>query len=275
MSNIIIVCNFVIFIIFGLGCDIIKDEIKEKISDKAINEYGCEDEAFFHKWQSDNNSNVQTDGLIAQYLFSGNADDTSGNPNHGTVIGAELTVDRYGYENKAYYFKDAKGDSLKDIIIIKNNKIFNIDNLTISVWINGNHPQGFARIVDMMRYEKKEGFNLIVNQPGGGQFEFHYFNLQGHDCYGVSTISKLQNDQWQHIAVIYDSDTLKIFYNGILEETNTYACKRIMPTARYLSIGNGCDDNMYWPFKGSIDDVRIYNRALTEKEVLELYKDSK
>ena len=54
-----------------------------------------------------------SDGLVAYYPFNGNADDESGNGNHGTVNGATLTIDRFGNENSAYSF-----DGIDDYIDI-------------------------------------------------------------------------------------------------------------------------------------------------------------
>lgn len=48
--------------------------------------------------------NVPTNGLVAYYGFNGNANDLSGNYNHGYVRGASLTSDRFGSPNSAYYF---------------------------------------------------------------------------------------------------------------------------------------------------------------------------
>jgi hypothetical protein len=47
---------------------------------------------------------VADSGLVASYPFNGNADDESGNGNHGTVLGTVLTTDRFGNENSAYEF---------------------------------------------------------------------------------------------------------------------------------------------------------------------------
>ncbi len=70
-----------------------------------------------------------TDGLIAYYPFSGNADDESGNGNHGIVYGATLAEDRFGKENNAYYF-----DGADDLIQIDDFSI-SYDSLSISAWV--------------------------------------------------------------------------------------------------------------------------------------------
>ncbi|MBF0232848.1 MAG: hypothetical protein HQK65_07400 [Desulfamplus sp.] len=57
---------------------------------------------------------VPRDGLVAEYLFGGNANDSSGNGNHGAVNGATLTTDRFGNSNSAYNF-----DGVNDYCIVK------------------------------------------------------------------------------------------------------------------------------------------------------------
>ena len=79
-------------------------------------------------------SHVPTNGLVGYWPFNGNAQDESGNLNHGIVNGATLTTDRNGVANKAYSF-----DGVNDNIFINNN-FFNIgwNEFTISIWYNLN-----------------------------------------------------------------------------------------------------------------------------------------
>lgn len=57
--------------------------------------------------------NVPTDNLVAHYPFNGNADDTSGNGHHGTVLGATLTTDRFGNPDGAYHFTAGEQDYIR------------------------------------------------------------------------------------------------------------------------------------------------------------------
>ena len=71
-----------------------------------------------------------TGGIKGYYPFNGNANDESGNGNHGTVHGATLTTDRFGTPNSAYKF-----DGIDDYIEINDNEDFNLTNWTITGWI--------------------------------------------------------------------------------------------------------------------------------------------
>ena len=79
---------------------------------------------------------IPTNGLVAWYPFNGNANDSSGNGNHGTNNGATLTTDRFGNANSAYTF-DGKGN---DITSGSSTTLAINMYATISAWIGGNNP---------------------------------------------------------------------------------------------------------------------------------------
>jgi hypothetical protein len=72
---------------------------------------------------------IPTDSLVGYWSFSGNANDKSGNNNHGTVNGATLTEDRFGIPNSAYIF-----DGIDDYITLPQD--FDYSERTISLWFN-------------------------------------------------------------------------------------------------------------------------------------------
>src|SRR5437667_147551 len=73
-----------------------------------------------------------TNGLVAYYPFSGNANDMSGNGNHGTVIGAILAADRFGNPNSAYAF-----DGVSSLITVPDSLSLRISNdITVTCWLN-------------------------------------------------------------------------------------------------------------------------------------------
>jgi len=85
-------------------------------------------------------SYVPTNGLVGYWPFNGNANDESGNLNHGTVNGATLTTDRNGVANKAYSF-----DGINDNILVNNSVSLNMPSITIAGWVNlHTSPTGIA-----------------------------------------------------------------------------------------------------------------------------------
>jgi len=146
-------------------------------------------------------------GLVGEYLFEGNANDTSGNGNNGTVNGATLTVDRFGMSNAAYSF-----DGSNDIISVNDSVSLNPSQLSISAWVKGNNPSSWARIVDKWTYSNKEGYTLTFNPNTGGL----YFEFWGTDDSqnGVETSSDLGINTWHHVVVTYDNKTIKMYFDG-------------------------------------------------------------
>ena len=84
------------------------------------------------EYQPDYNPAVQREYLIAEYLFDGNADDTSGNGNHDVVSGAVLVNDRFGRSNHAYRFVSAESD---EIACADAPELNPADALSVTLWM--------------------------------------------------------------------------------------------------------------------------------------------
>jgi hypothetical protein len=85
-------------------------------------------------------------GLVAYYPFNGNANDVSGNNNHGILNGGvTLSQDKLGNENSAYYF-----DGVSGYISVPNKKTLNPANqVTISLWVRlDNNINGWMPLID-------------------------------------------------------------------------------------------------------------------------------
>ena len=83
-------------------------------------------------------SEVPTTGLIAWYPFNGNANDESGNANHGTVNGATLTSDRFSRADNAYYFNGTNNISVKS-----KDQLNLIGDMSVSLWFYSEGPPQF------------------------------------------------------------------------------------------------------------------------------------
>ena len=75
--------------------------------------------------------------------------------------------------------------------------------------------------------------------------------------------------EWHHVVGTYDGEEMKIYVDGKLEATSSVQSGQInYPDRVFFSIGAYKDDNEDFVHKGMLDEVRLYDRALTEKEVL-------
>jgi gliding motility-associated-like protein len=232
---------------------------------------------------------IPTNGLIGYWPFNGNANDESGNGNNGIVHGATLTEDRCGNENSAYYF-----DGNRQYII--SNDTINISVAmprTISVWlkwlVNDYSPEpgehdilgwgGKCNVGDFnwlnMSYHYQEPLPY-----GHLEFNGHYMDLH--------TMNPTYKNIWAHLVCWYDGKAMKFFMNGEEDHTvyvdpgdpNNFSLTTV-PTI--LQIGYKIPvpclnptDNGGWntAFKGCIDDIRIYNRALSSEEILSLFSEN-
>ena len=226
-------------------------------------------------------------GLVAYYPFNGNARDESGNRNDGEVKGAKLTTDRHGKPSRAYSF-----DGKDDFIEVDDDSSLNFDSeMSIAFWIRpdsfGQRNKEMAGIVAKMKKVNSEGtqfqrgYSINHNfEHGRGQkisLEYRYKpnKDEKHVCVTQSNVTL---KEWNHWVVLYDTDTVEWYLNGKIDKALKDLNPGIMSTPEPLHIGR-CQ---YWGpwgfltyFDGSIDDIRIYNRALSAKEVSAIYDSEK
>ena len=216
-------------------------------------------------------SYVPTDGLVAFYPFNGNGNDESGNGNHGTVNGATLTSDRNDVQNSSYSF-----DGLDDYISINSNNnqldFFGNCCITISAWIkldNANKQYSILTNSDYNNIHQQYALKVESNSKlyflaGDKLFESNGINYSS---------SSINNGQWTHTLVSYDGNKLKLYLNGNLDYENQIIDNFPESPSSVAFIGNSWGANNDF-FPGQIDDVGIWNRALTEKEIQNLYTSS-
>ena len=223
-------------------------------------------------------SYVPTNGLVGWWPFNGNANDESGNNNNGTVNGATLTSDRFGNANKAYSF-----DGVNDYIQTTYSGIIGQNSRTISLWFNqdtilpGNQFQTHSKMI-LTTYGANgnySNFTVLINSANGG-------NKVGIDIQNSTTSSDTVNkDSWNHLVIVFDSslgsnlNTCKYFING-QQTPITYSFNSTQNIntllGATLTFGKTAflNNNLY-DFWGKLDDIGIWNRALTQQEITDLY----
>lgn len=210
---------------------------------------------------------IPTNGLVAYYPFNGNANDESGNGNNGTVNGATLTADRHGNANKAYSF-----DGIDDLIRVENsNSLQNFGNYsTISAWVFANNYS--VTVSEIIPILAKSASNNSPNQfrlgydKGVNQL-YSSFNGAG---YGASCPTILLNS-WYHIVFVRNGNQSCFFINGvkyIISGTGNSTFDSSQP----LIIGQDIE-GLNEILNGKVDDIRIYNNALTDSEVQTLFNE--
>jgi hypothetical protein len=224
---------------------------------------------------------IPTDGLVAWFPFDGNALDASGNGNNGAVHGATLTKDRFGKDNSAYYF-DGNGAYIDGNITNGN---FTTE-ITVSFWHN---PYAIRPIFYV------NGEIMLPDDPlflftGDSKFaiKFGYVSenkavywinsgVAYNDHYPFPVINK-----WYHVVVKgvllerENCTNMDVYING--DNIRATLCTpKLLSNCNQFSIGKGESDQIWSENSptGILDDIRIYNRALSDAEIEALYNEGK
>ncbi len=206
---------------------------------------------------------VPSNGLVGWWPFNGNANDESLNGNNGMVSGASLMNDRNGVANSSYSF-----DGVDDKIDCGNGLSLNqfTSELTVAAWIKA--PQTVNTDKNIL---SKYGCN-----PGGWSLETsqNTFATNFTGCnQSVQSQFNLYNDTWIHIIGVREANKWKVYKNGLLEDSSAIFANYNLNSTYNLIIGvqnDNLNPSTHW--EGQIDDIGIWNRALTQQEITNLYK---
>ncbi len=220
-----------------------------------------------------------TNGLAAYYAFSGNANDSSGNGHDGASDAVTYGADRLGVPGAAAQFNGS--NSVVAIASLSSNAVTEI---SLSAWVlpfaapvlQGDiisKWRGFSYSLE--DYDLALGSDLKV-VFGNGRHGSGYYDLPNH-CSLLST-NAVAAGKWSHIAVTLDSaGTGKLWINGRLAAQDNIL-QLLPPATEPVRIGqvlytasspyNGA---IIDSFNGLIDEVAIYNRALSDGEIQQLY----
>ncbi|MFN6039776.1 MAG: LamG-like jellyroll fold domain-containing protein [Bacteroidota bacterium] len=210
-------------------------------------------------------SYVPTNGLAGWWPFNGNANDESGNNNNGIVNGATMTTDRFGNANKAYNF-----NGISSYIEVPNaNNLQLTNNYSICGWFNANiffltNTNDRRLISKVQSTGWYGGYEIFI---GGSTNDIaHTGNVGGNNFVLGSQGYSINN--WYMFTVTYEGTTQKLFMNGVLvnSQPNTGSLQTSNLPLLFGKIGG---NSGY--FDGILDDLGIWNRALTQQEISDLY----
>ena len=208
-----------------------------------------------------------TNGLVAYYPFNGNANDASGNGNDGTVQGAMLTTDRFGAPNSAYHFDGVSGGiKIPDTLLSPT-----VDGFTFSVWV-GTDNGPYAGDYEIIHTGTDNGETFM--NISSGQFTFGPL-LDTHIGYVVT--SPISSNSVTHVVGVYSrGQNVSLYTNGVLAAIipvpdGTLWVDPTYPLYSAIGIYEIYEPSPYDNFRGVLDDIRVYNRALSSNEVAQLH----
>jgi hypothetical protein len=201
---------------------------------------------------------VPSNGLVGYWPFSGNANDQSGNNLNGNVTGASLAADRFGNLGKAYTFLN--GNQFITLPAPPSNTFTNT--MSYSLWYKEVPNTNYVNIFNTTNNKA-----LVLN-PNASGIRANDGNSFGLDA----NSSALSVNGWKHICVVYVGQVISIYLNGILINSGTTGFPAIIQYNSTQSIvGSTYLMGGQYPFSGLIDDIAIYNRALTQQEITNLF----
>ncbi len=202
---------------------------------------------------------VPSNGLLAYWPFSGNTNDQTANANHLTNNGATLVADRNGTANAAYSFNGA-GNYLEKTVpsfVFSPSGTF-----SISFWIN--RPSTTGGVAMMSGSGTANNFIWLFS----GNSINNVFGTNKQQSAWIWANSPYSLNQWEHFVCMYINGVMRVYRNSVLEVSATYTHTGALSTALPFYIGKDIGTSY---FNGSIDDIAIWNRSLTNCEIQKMY----
>jgi hypothetical protein len=210
-------------------------------------------------------------GLAAYYPFSGDATDASGHGHDGTVSGATLTTDRFGFGNNAYGF-----DGSSEIIL---GSLPAIDDHSVSLWFKKSVASSYPSTGEADLFGTQaaawpsSSFKFGFNSANPDQISIAIATTS-LDYLASCTVSSITDTHWHHLVITRSTVSVQAYLDDV-QQTLTITSSAGTPSGTITSgtitklgtVGGMVDTK----FDGSLDDVRIYSRVLSAGEIARLY----
>lgn len=200
------------------------------------------------------------DGLVAHYLFDGNVADSSGNDNNATAENIELTSDRFGNSDKAYMFSGSQS-------YVKLPSDFDYQERSVSIWfmVTGHSYNNVQRIYNSDHPSLlNSSTNIdVLTDPYTGQLNLR---LETGGGKGTDMLWPIYMYTWYNAVLTTDSLQTKAYINGQLIQTVPFVNHHSSKGDSIAYLGANRDGKSNF-FNGVLDDIRIYNRKITQEEI--------
>jgi len=214
-----------------------------------------------------------TNGLVGAWEFDGNANDLSGRGNHGTVVGAVPAADRFGSVNGAYSFA-----ALAARIELSTVFSSHPSQLTYSAWI-GDWQSSSGTIYGEFTSDGRTR-NYFLSSGLVPQLTLATYPPSGAADATIGVSTSFIEEDWLHVAIVRNGNLVSGYVNGVLQGSVTTVGTYSGATPFIAAIGSrynpfasgwvGYGDGAY-QFRGVVDELYIYDRALSGSEISTLY----
>jgi hypothetical protein len=209
--------------------------------------------------------------LVVHLPLRGNAHDVSGNGNHGTINGARLIADRFGRADSAYSF-----DGVNDYLRLANERRFDLNTFTIAMHVKistlpmSPSPMGTGEHTLISKGENAGNFTIKLTRWQGASYgSVSYEQRTPRGTWISGSAGTIGLNRFHHIAATVEGSVLRLYLDGQLKLEKTDVEPRLLNDAPVLIGRSAGALSPNW-FKGIIDDVRVYSRALSAQEINQL-----
>lgn len=225
------------------------------------------------------------ENLIIYYPFNGNAEDESGNDNHGVPVDATLTQDRFGNDSSAYAL-NGNTSQIEFPSVVD----YTTPQWTFSVWFTLNTLPSESDDSDLFTYKDWTRFdvwgsNIITDDDPDDVVLLFVDNVDDMikispaDYGKISTNVRVNKNEWYHAAAVVDSNSIKIYVNGVHKATFNNGFTQSYDDSRPFTISGSTHPihgkGNYGRVDGTVDDMFLYLRALNEHEIQRLFQSKK
>lgn len=207
-----------------------------------------------------NNTPNQTNNLAGYWPFDGGTQDFSGNANTGTNNGATFAA---GKINQALSF-----DGTNNYVEVADSATLEPSSVTLEAWVKGSSPGSYKYIASKFYNSDRASYALYTSSSGGLRF---YIGYAGGYVLSPDAGTGIWDNNWHHVVGTYDGLNVRLYEDGTEIGSGTPTTVNIVYNTDNFYVGRSYGSGYY--FHGIIDEVKIYNRALTDTEVFEHYKD--
>ena len=217
---------------------------------------------------------VPASGLVAWYPFNNNANDASVNGFNGTPTNVSYVADRYGNANAAVNFPNNNTTSNIDL-----GTGINPNQFSISLWFYKTNTRTGNFNVLLSKYATSIGFEIQFD--GNNNFGFIVPNGTLNNAL-LSPTTTTPLSAWEHLVAVYDGNYAKMYLNNalvtgcLLVPTSNHGDSLYQPSYSAgnnpLTIGNRALGGYVFNWEGNIDDIGVWNRALTQQEITKLFQ---
>lgn len=202
----------------------------------------------------------QTGNLVSFYSFNQSANDESGNNLNGTIIGAVFTTDRFGSESSALYF-----DGVNDNIRIPNNTLLNFTkSMSVNFWMKiGDLFEREQYVISHGNWERRWKISISNNR-----LRFTIKTTNGIIDLDSETI--LKKNILYNVTAVYSGSEIEIYIDNKLDAFK-YHFGDLLSTDIDLTIAQTIPGDNNYNFKGVLDDIRIYDYAISLEKIAELF----